>query len=712
MPRKILVTSALPYANGAIHLGHLVEYIQTDIWVRFQKMSGNECWYVCADDTHGTPIMLRAEKEGITPEALIARVHGEHTRDFAGFQVGFDNYYTTHSDETRACADDIYLKLRAAGLIDVRTIEQFYDPVKQMFLPDRFIKGECPKCGAADQYGDNCESCGAAYAPTDLNNPYSAVSGARPELRASEHYFFKLSDPRCEAFLRRYTSKESGTLQPEAANKMQEWLGAEGENKLTDWDISRDAPYFGFEIPDAPGKYYYVWLDAPIGYMGSFRNLCARNGLDFDEWFRADSTTEMVHFIGKDILYFHALFWPAELAHAGYRTPTKIFAHGFLTVDGAKMSKSRGTFITAESYLDTGLDPEWLRYYYAAKLSASMEDIDLNLEDFGARVNSDLVGKYVNIASRAAGFIAKRFTGQLAPADGDLAAIRAIRTAAPRIAEHYEAREFAKAMREIMLLADAANQYVDSVKPWELAKQEGRESELHAACTNALNLFRLLTVLLKPILPSVAAKSEKFLNVAPLTWADADRLLAAGHAVNAYEHLLTRVDPKLIERLVEANKESLAPAPEAQSPQRHAEHQEKAAGKAVSPTPPSAAGRGGASGAMEVAHISLDDFMKVDLRIARIAAAAHVEGADKLVRLTLELGDGETRNVFAGIKSAYDPAQLVGRLTVMVANLAPRKMKFGISEGMVLAASASDGKAPGIFLLAPDAGAEPGMRVK
>ena len=443
--------------------------------------------------------------------------------------------------------------------------------------------------------------------------------------------------------------------------------------------------------------------------MGSFRNLCARNGLDFDEWFRADSTTEMVHFIGKDILYFHALFWPAELAHAGYRTPTKIFAHGFLTVDGAKMSKSRGTFITAQSYLDTGLDPEWLRYYYAAKLSASMEDIDLNLEDFGARVNSDLVGKYVNIASRAAGFIAKRFAGQLAPADGDLPAIRAIRAAAPRIAEHYEAREFAKAMREIMLLADAANQYVDSVKPWELAKQEGRESELHAACSNALNLFRLLTVLLKPILPGVAAKGEKFLNVAPLTWADADRLLAAGHAINTYEHLLTRVDPKLIERLVEANKESLAPAPEAQSPQRHAQHQETAAGRAVSATP---AGSGEASGAMEVAHINLDDFMKVDLRIARIAAAAHVEGADKLVRLTLELGDGKTRNVFAGIKSAYDPVQLVGRLTVMVANLAPRKMKFGLSEGMVLAASASDGKSPGIFLLAPDAGAEPGMRVK
>jgi methionyl-tRNA synthetase len=692
MSRKILVTSALPYANGAIHLGHLVEYIQTDIWVRFQKMSGNECWYVCADDTHGTPIMLRAEKEGITPEQLIERVHGEHYRDFSGFLVGFDNYYTTHSPETRDCANTIYGRLRDAGLIEVRTIEQYFDPVKQLFLPDRFIKGECPKCHAKDQYGDNCEACGAAYAPTDLIEPYSAVSGAKPELRNSEHYFFKLSDPRCEAFLRAYTS--SGVLQNEAANKMQEWLGEPGDNKLTDWDISRDAPYFGFEIPDAPGKYFYVWLDAPIGYMGSFRNLCAQKGLDFDEFFKPESTTELYHFIGKDILYFHALFWPAELAHAGYRTPTKIFAHGFLTVDGAKMSKSRGTFITADSFLKTGLNPEWLRYYYAAKLSATMEDIDLNLEDFVARVNADLVGKYVNIASRSAGFIAKRFNGQLAPADGSLPAIRAIQDAAPRIAELYEAREFGKAMREVMALADGANQYVDSVKPWELAKQEGRDADLHVACTNALNLFRLLTVLLKPILPVVAGKVEAFLNIAPLTWADTGSLLAAGHAINAYEHLMTRVDPKLIEKLVEANRESLAPAPEQQSQQRHAEHQQKAA--------EAPAGE----------FCSIDDFMKVDLRIARIADAAHVEGADKLVRLTLDIGEEKTRNVFAGIKSAYDPAQLVGRLTVMVANLAPRKMKFGLSEGMVLAASDLDGKTPGLYLLAPDSGAQPGMRVK
>ncbi|PKO93265.1 MAG: methionine--tRNA ligase [Betaproteobacteria bacterium HGW-Betaproteobacteria-10] len=696
MSRKILVTSALPYANGAIHLGHLVEYIQTDIWVRYQKMVGNECWYVCSDDTHGTPIMLRAEKEGITPETLIERVHAEHSRDFSGFHVGFDNYYTTHSDETRDCANDIYLKLRAAGLIETRTIEQYYDPLKQLFLPDRFIKGECPKCGAKDQYGDNCESCGAAYAPTDLKDPYSAISGAKPELRTSEHYFFKLSDPRCEAFLRQYTSRSNGVLQNEAANKMQEWLGAPGENKLTDWDISRDAPYFGFEIPDAPGKYFYVWLDAPIGYMGSFKNLCNKNGLDFNEYFKADSTTELYHFIGKDILYFHALFWPAELAHAGYRTPTKIFAHGFLTVDGAKMSKSRGTFITAQSYLNSGLNPEWLRYYYAAKLSATMEDIDLNLEDFAARVNSDLVGKYVNIASRSAGFITKRFNSQLAPADTNLPAIKSIQEAASRIAELYETREFGKAMREIMLLTDAANQYVDSVKPWELAKQEGKEIELHLACSNALNLFRLLSVLLKPILPIIADKVEKFLNIAPLSWADTQSLLAAGHGINTYEHLMTRVDPKLIEKLVEANKESLAPTPAQISPQRHAEHQQNEI-KSESPWEP---------------FCNIDDFMKIDLRIVRIANAEHVEGADKLVRLTLDVGNNETRNVFAGIKAAYDPAQLIGRLTVMVANLAPRKMKFGMSDGMVLAASDVDGKTPGIFLLAPDSGAQPGMRVK
>ncbi len=705
MTRRILVTSALPYANGAIHLGHLVEYIQTDIWVRFQKMVGNECWYVCADDTHGTPIMLRAEKEGITPEQLIARVHGEHFRDFSSFHVGFDNYYSTHSPETQHYANTIYGRLKDAGLIEVRTIEQYYDPVKQMFLPDRFIKGECPKCHAKDQYGDNCEVCGAAYAPTDLIEPFSAVSGAKPELRNSDHYFFKLSDPRCEAFLRQYTSREHGVLQAEAANKMQEWLGDAGENKLTDWDISRDAPYFGFEIPGAPGKYFYVWLDAPIGYMGSFQNLCSKQGLNFDDFFKPDSSAELYHFIGKDILYFHSLFWPAELQHAGYRTPTKIFAHGFLTVDGAKMSKSRGTFITAESFIEHGLNPEWLRYYFAAKLSATMEDIDLSFADFSARVNSDLVGKYVNIASRSAGFISKRFNGQLAPADTSLPAIKAIQDAAPRIAELYEAREFGKAVREIMALTDAANQYVDSVKPWELAKQEGKEVELHAACTNALNLFRLLTVLLKPILPVTAGKVESFLNIAPLSWADAQTLLAGGHAIQAYSHLMTRVDPKTIEKLIDANKQSLAPtpAPEAHSQQRHAEHQQKEAKKETKAAPSPADADG---------LCTIDDFMKIDLRIALIANAEHVEGADKLVRLTLDIGEEKPRNVFAGIKAAYDPAQLIGRLTVMVANLAPRKMKFGMSEGMVMAASDPEGKTPGIYLLSPDSGATPGMRVK
>ena len=699
MPRKILVTSALPYANGAIHLGHLVEYIQTDIWVRFQKMQAKdkvaECWYVCADDTHGTPIMLRAEKDGITPEALIARVHGEHSRDFAGFHVAFDNFYSTHSPETQECSNTIYARLREAGLIEKRTIEQYYDPVKQMFLPDRFIKGECPKCGAGDQYGDNCESCGAAYTPNDLKNPYSAISGAKPELRNSDHYFFKLSGESCQSFLRRWT-REPGRLQSEASNKMQEWLGAEGENKLTDWDISRDAPYFGFEIPDAPGKYFYVWLDAPIGYMGSFKNLCGKQGIDFDEYFKPDTQTELYHFIGKDILYFHALFWPAELEHAGFRTPSGIFAHGFLTVDGSKMSKSRGTFITAESYLNTGLNPEWLRYYYAAKLNSTMEDIDLNLEDFVARVNSDLVGKYVNIASRCAGFISKKFNGKLANTDAEW--LKPLREAGSSIAQSYEEREFGRALREIMALADAANVVVNERKPWELAKQEGKESELHAACSEAIEAFRLLTLYLKPVLPKVAEAVESFLGVAPLTWTDAATTLAAGHAINTYSHLMTRVDPKLITALVDANKVSLAPVPEA-APQKHAEKQGKAAEVA-------------AVTAETGPHISIDDFMKVELKVARIVDAGHVEGAEKLIRLSLDVGEEKPRQVFAGIKSAYDPAQLIGRLTVMVANLAPRKMKFGMSEGMILAASDAEGKTPGIFLLAPDTGAVPGMRVK
>ena len=676
MTRNILVTSALPYANGSIHLGHLVEYIQTDIWVRFQKMQGHTCHYVCADDTHGTPIMLRAEKEGITPEQLIERIHGEHLRDFTGFHIAFDNYYSTNSAENRELAQGIYRRLRDKHLIDVRTIEQLFDPEKQMFLPDRFIKGECPKCHAKDQYGDSCEVCGATYTPTDLINPYSAVSGAAPIKKSSEHYFFKLGE--CADFLKDWT--RGGHLQAEAANKMDEWLSG----GLQSWDISRDAPYFGFEIPDAPGKYFYVWLDAPVGYMASFQNLCAQRGLDFDAYWNAGSKTELYHFIGKDILYFHALFWPAMLKSAGYRTPTKIFAHGFLTVDGQKMSKSRGTFITAESYLQQGLNPEWLRYYYAAKLNATLEDIDLNLEDFSARVNSDLIGKYVNIASRAAGFIGKHFDGTLATKIADTALIARLAAAAPQIADLYEAREYGKALREIMALADAVNQYVDERKPWTLAKNPDAAAELHEVCSVSLNLFRLLTIYLKPVLPQIATMAENFLAIPPLTWADASTTLL-GHRIQAYQHLMARIDPKQIAALTEANKQSLTAVDH--SPARHAEAQ--AHHQAIAET------------------IGIDDFAKIDLRIAKIVNAEQVEGAEKLLKLTLDIGL-ETRTVFAGIKSAYQPQDLVGRLTVMVANLAPRKMKFGLSEGMVLAA----GDGTGIYLLAPDDGAQPGMRVK
>ena len=696
MTRRILVTSALPYANGAIHLGHLVEYIQTDIWVRFQKMRGHECWYVCADDTHGTPIMLRAEKEGLSPEALIRRVHGEHLRDFIGFHIQFDHYHSTHSEETRHYACDIYGKLKETGLIEVRAIEQYYDAKKQMFLPDRFIKGECPKCGAKDQYGDSCEACGAAYAPTELKNPYSAISGTTPELRASDHHFFRLSDARCEAFLRRWTQQEDH-LPLEATNKLKEWLGEEGEHKLTDWDISRDAPYFGFEIPGAPGKYFYVWLDAPIGYMGSFQHLCTKQGLNFDDFWRPGSQAELYHFIGKDILYFHALFWPAELEFAGYRTPTRLFPHGFLTVDGAKMSKSRGTFITAESYLGCGLNPEWLRYYFAAKLAGTMEDIDLNLSDFVSRVNSDLVGKYVNIASRAAGFITKRFDGKLladkldAVFDSELPGLR---QASEEIAECYERLDFARAVRRIMALAEQVNQYVDRHQPWVLAKSEGSVAELHRVCSLLINAFRLLTLYLKPILPHLAQRAEKFLNCPPLQWCDAAHLLPPAHPINPYEHLMQRIDSPQIDQLLAANRESLASTSEP-SPQRHAQHQQNTEDKMP-----------------QVDHIAIDDFAKIDLRIARIVEASHVIGADKLLCLKLDVGPLGMRQVFAGIKSAYDPASLVGRLTVMVANLAPRKMKFGLSEGMVLAASDPEGKTGGLFLLSPDAGAEPGMRVK
>jgi methionyl-tRNA synthetase len=705
MPRKLLVTSALPYANGDIHLGHLVEYIQTDIWVRFQKMQGHEAHYVCADDTHGTAIMLRADKEGITPEALIDRVWHNHKRDFDGFNIGFDNYYSTHSEENRELAGGIYKKLREAGLIEVRAIEQYYDPVKEMFLPDRFIKGTCPKCGATDQYGDNCEACGTTYSPTDLKDPYSVVSGAKPIRKTSDHYFFKLGKK--EDFLKQWT--QSGTLQPESANKMAEWFAA----GLADWDISRDAPYFGFEIPDAPGKYFYVWLDAPVGYMASFKKYCADNKLDFDGWWKAGSDTELYHFIGKDILYFHALFWPAMLEASGYRTPTKVFAHGFLTVNGQKMSKSRGTFITAQSYLDTGLNPEWLRYYFAAKLGDDMSDIDLNLEDFAARVNSDLVGKFVNIASRSAGFITKRFEGKLAACPAN-AATQSLQDKAGEIAAYFDAREYSKAVREIMALADIANQYVNDEKPWEIAKQEGQEARLHEACTVALNLFRLLALYLKPVLPKVSEAIEAFLNIQPMSWTDSARLLPAGHAIQPYSHLMTRVEMKQIEALVEANKQSLETPP---APARHAEAQQHTTSKNMttatstpSPQPSPIKGEGDKAGTEGI--ISIDDFGKIDLRIAKIANAEHVEGADKLLKLTLDLGPLGTRQVFAGIKSAYAPESLVGRLTVMVANLAPRKMKFGMSEGMVLAASDPEGKTGGLFILSPDSGATPGMKVK
>ena len=668
MNRKILITSALPYANGAIHLGHLVEHIQTDIWVRFHKMLDHECYYVCADDTHGTPIMLRAQAEGITPEALIERVHGEHLRDFSGFHIAFDHYHSTHSAENRQHVSDVYLKLREAGLIERKTIEQYYDISKEMFLPDRFIKGQCPKCGAMDQYGDNCEVCGATYAPTDLINPISALSGTPPVRRESEHYFFNLGD--CETFLRAWT--RSGTLQQEAANKLGEWFSA----GLQHWDISRDAPYFGFEIPDAPGKFFYVWLDAPVGYMASFQYLAQQRQLNFDEWWQADSSTELYHFIGKDILYFHALFWPAMLHSAQLRTPSGIFAHGFLTVNGAKMSKSRGTFITAESYINSGMNPEWLRYYFASKLNGSMEDIDLNLQDFIARVNSDLVGKFVNIASRTAGFITKRFAGRLATQLPDLALITETQQAGASIADSYTQRDYGRALRDIMRLADLSNQYVNERKPWDMAKQADQDAALHEVCSVSLNLFRLLTLYLKPVLPQLAQQVETFLAIPPLSWADVP-LLLRNHTIQPYQHLMTRVENAQVDAMLLANAAFTAPAP---------------------PHPPAASNL-----------ISVDDFSRIDLRIARIVNAEHVDGAEKLIRLTLDIGETVPRNVFAGIKTAYEPAALIGRLTVMVANLAPRKMKFGMSDGMVLAASGSE---PGLFLLAPDDGAQPGMRVK
>lgn len=676
-PRKILITSALPYANGPIHLGHMVEYIQTDIWARFQRMHGNECYYVCADDTHGTPIMLRAQQEGITPETLIARIGQEHQRDFAGFNISFDNYYSTHSEENRYFAEFIYKAARANGHIEQRTIRQAYDEQAQMFLPDRFIKGECPRCGAADQYGDNCEVCGATYSPTDLKNAVSAISGTTPVEKETEHYFFKLGH--FESFLRDFL--QSGAVQKEIANKQMEWF--ESDQGLSDWDVSRDAPYWGFKIPDTEDKYFYVWLDAPIGYLASFKNLCERTGLDFDSFWRADSQQEVYHFIGKDIAYFHTLFWPALLHSAGFRTPTAVNCHGFLTVNGAKMSKSRGTFIQAASYLKH-LNPEWLRYYFASKLSNGVDDIDLNLEDFVARVNSDLVGKVVNIASRCAGFINKRFANQLASALPDPALYQEFVDAAEHIAEAYETRRYNLAMREIMALADKANQYVDEQKPWVLAKDPERGAEVQAVCTQGINLFRTLVTYLKPVLPQLAMDAETFLNAGELHWNSINTTLL-DHEINTFKALMTRVDSSMIDAMLEDNKQAVPVTATAPKPIASALSDDP-----ISPT------------------IEYDDFAKVDLRVAKIVKAEHVKGADKLVQLTLDLG-GETRNVFAGIKSAYDPADLEGRLTVMVANLAPRKMRFGISEGMVLAAG------PGgkdLFILTPDSGAQPGMRVK
>jgi methionyl-tRNA synthetase len=718
--RSMLVTSALPYANAAIHLGHLVEHIQTNIWVRFQRMQGHTVHYICADDAHGTPIMLSAQKNNITPEQLIARFHREHQRDFSGFHIEFDEYHSTHSTENRELSTRIYRSLDKAGYITRRIIEQAYDPQAKMFLPDRFIKGECPRCGAKDQYGDSCEVCGATYSPTELKNAVSVISGIPPVTRSSEHFFFKLGE--FEHMLRKWTGERA---QPEIANKLNDWF----KQGLQDWDISRDAPYFGFEIPDQPGKYFYVWLDAPIGYMASFRKYCERTGTDFDEFWsaQAEGKTELYHFIGKDIAYFHTLFWPAMLHGAGLRTPTAVYCHGFLTVDGQKMSKSRGTFITAESYLQLGLNPEWLRYYYAAKLGPGVDDIDLSFDDFIARVNSDLVGKLINIASRTAGFINKKFDGKLLFIQAWQVSVNkeleirknlishlsiageewetpyenqeilsssklldAICGARNDIAYLYESRSYSKAVRIIMYLADKTNQYIAHHAPWDLAKTDSKDSLLHEVCTISINAFKFLVTYLKPVLPKLAKDVEKFLNLPELTWEDTKIILKL-NKINSYQHLATRVDPKQIEALVNANKENLKM-------------------NTVSPSSqpsPSTEGEGDKSSA-----ISIDDFAKVDLRIAKIANAEHVEGAEKLLKLTLDVGALGTRQVYAGIKSAYDPATLIGRHTVMVANLAPRKMKFGISEGMVLAASDADGKIPGLFILSPDSGALPGMKVK
>ncbi len=675
--RKILVTCALPYANGSIHLGHLLEHIQTDIWVRFQRMRGHETYFVCADDAHGTPIMLKAQELGVSPEDMIAGVREEHMQDFNDFLISFDNYHSTHSDENRFFAEKIYQRLKAQGHIKTRTISQLYDEEKGMFLPDRFVKGTCPKCKSDDQNGDSCDVCGATYSPTEVLNPRSVVSGSTPVMRDSEHYFFDL--PAFEGMLKEWI--HSGTLQNEMANKLNEWF----EQGLNQWDISRDAPYFGFEIPGAPGKYFYVWLDAPIGYMGSFKNLCDKKGIDFDSFWAKDSNAELYHFIGKDILYFHSLFWPAMLDGAGYRKPSAINVHGFVTVNGAKMSKSKGTFIKGRTYLEH-LNPEYLRYYYAAKLTNRIDDLDLNLEDFAQRVNADLVGKVVNIASRCASFITKRFDGMLSTRVADQTLANEVMQAGDSIASHYENRDFGRAMREIMALADKVNEYIAIKEPWQLIKDESKQQEVHDICSLGINLFRILMIYLKPVLPKLAESTEAFLND-NLSWQDHQHLLS-DHKINKFKALMQRVDMDKINAMVESSKENLkATAEKAAATSANASPLQE---DPISP------------------EIQFDDFAKIDLRIAKIVKAEHVEKANKLLRLELDLG-GETRQVFAGIKSAYQPEDLEGKLTVMVANLAPRKMRFGLSEGMVLAAG------PGgkdLWILNPEEGAKPGMRVK
>ncbi len=673
MPRRLFVTTALPYANGAFHIGHIMEYIQADIWVRFQRMQGHEVHFVGADDAHGAPIMLAAEKAGVPTEAFIADIQSGRKRYLEGFHLEYDNWHSTHSPENTALSQDIFRRLKKANLVYSKPVEQFFDPVKGMYLADRYIKGECPNCGAKDQYGDACENCSSVYPATGLKNPYSTLSGAKPVLKTSEHFFFKLSESRCKDFLKDWINGKE-RLQSQVANKAKEWLESEGDRALGDWDISRDAPYFGIRVPDiVEEKYLYVWLDAPIGYLASLKHYCAKQGLDFEKTL---NECEQIHFIGKDIIYFHTLFWPAMLKFAGqpYKAPDHVYVHGFIGVSGEKMSKSRGTGIDPLRYLELSMNPEWLRYYIAAKLSANVEDVDFNPDDFIARVNSDLIGKYVNIASRAAGFLSKRFGGKLAGVESSNALVRGMQDDAAGIAKMYDGREFGKALRAVMHWADQANQFVDQVKPWDLAKKPGSDAALQQACSDSIQIFRILTIYLKPVMPALAKQVERFLNVPELNWADANYLLPTGHAIGEYKHLMQRVDDKQLDALF-----GIQPA---------AEKKKEAA--------------------VSDGTVSIDDFNKLDLRVAKIVKAEHVAGADKLLKLTLDVG-GTTRTVFAGIKSAYTPEKLEGQLAVVVANLAPRKMKFGVSEAMVLAAS---GEGPGIFLVAPGAGAEPGMRVK